>query len=174
MAWVIPTGISLRGKGKLLPCTYLLAETSALAENLVFDHYRLSQKILKQIQYEVRFLRDSWPFPEEALAVLVKAHNQADAPSTQREFYYIFFPYGRPLPLGRAFLPALMLYIFTHELVHMVRFALYEASYFAGKEKRELEEKRVHAKTREILKPVAFIPGLPETLEYFEKNHQRR
>jgi len=174
MAWFIPTGASLRRKGRLLPCAYLLAATSALAEELVFEHYALSTRTLKKLQYEIRFLKDTWPFPEEALAVLVKGRNEADSPSTKRESYLILFPYGRRIPFSRGFLPALMLYIFTHELVHMVRFARYEASYFAKNEQRMLEERKVHAKTREILKPLAFIPGLPETLEYFDQNYQRR
>ncbi len=169
MAWVIPQGPSLSRKGKLLSCGYILAEASALAEELVFEHYRLSPRILRRIQYEVRFLKDTWPFPEEALAVLVKGEGPV---SRRLDPYCILLPYGRPLPFSRAFLRALMLYIFTHELIHMVRFARYEASYYMGKQKRMTEEILVHLKAREILRAMAFWPGMPETLSYFDKTYE--
>ena len=169
MAWVLPAGRPLARRGRLLPCPHILAETSALAEELVFEHYGLSSRLLRQIQYEARFLKEGWPFPEEALAVLVRGR-RARGP----EPYCIFFPYGRPLPCSRAFLPALMLYIFTHELVHMVRFARYEASYYLEAERRGEEEARVHAKAREILRPLGYFPGLAETLERFDQIYAGR
>lgn len=169
MAWVLSAGRSLVRRGRLLPCPYILAETSALAEELVFEHYGLSSRLLRHLQYEARFLKEDWPFPEEALAVLVRGQ-RARGP----EPYCIFFPYGRPLPFSRAFLPALMLYIFTHELVHMVRFARYEASYHMKGERRREEEIRVHAKAREILRPLRNFPGLAETLERFDQIYARR
>ncbi|RUM88083.1 MAG: hypothetical protein DSZ24_04690 [Thermodesulfatator sp.] len=153
----------------MLPCPHILAETSALAEELVFEHYGLSSRLLRSLQYEARFLREGWPFPEEALAVLVRGQRPRGP-----EPYCIFFPYGRPLPCSRAFLPALMLYIFTHELVHMVRFVRYEVPYHLRMEKREEEEIRVHAKAREILSPLAHWPGLAETLERFDRIYLRK
>ncbi len=170
MAWFLPTRPFLRPKAKLLPCSYLLAETSALAEELVFERYAPSPRVQRQLWYEVKFLK-SWPFPSEALSALVKAENPSG--KRGRDLYYLFFPYARPLPFGRGFLPAFLLYIFTHELVHMVRFARYEASYFATPKERWEEERKVHRQTKELLKPIRFIPGLPETLAYFDQNYER-
>ena len=65
-----------------------------------------------------------------------------------------------------------MLYIFTHELIHMVRFARYEAYYYMHPQKRPAEETRVHRKAREILRALAFWPGMPETLSYFDKTYE--
>jgi len=136
-----------------------------LAEELVFEHFRLGPRFLRRLQYEVHFLKEDWPFPQEALAVLVRG----EGPVTRYlDPYWILLPYGRPLPFGRAFLPALLLYIFTHELIHMVRFSCYEASYYMKSMEKWREERLVHQKTREILKDLSFLPGLFETLHYFD------
>jgi len=166
MAWVLPQGPPVERRGRLLPCGYLLGEAAALAEDLVFEHFRLGPRFVRRLQYEVRFLKEDWPFPPEALAVLVKGEGLV---ARHLDPYWILLPYGRPLPFSRAFLPALLLYIFTHELVHMVRFARYEASYHMKPREKWQEEKLVHQKTREILTGLSFPPGLSETLRYFDQ-----
>ena len=52
-------------------------------------------------------------------------------------------------------LPQLLLYILTHELVHVVRFGAEYARFDAPMEERLEEERRVHGITRLILEPVA-------------------
>ncbi len=174
MAWILSTGESLKSRGRLLPCPRILAETSALAEEIVFEHYAPSPRLLKRLQYETLFFKGVWPFPGEALAVLLRTENSSPQNPSSREAYLILFPYGRSLPFGRGFLPALMLYIFTHELIHMIRFARYEAAYEMPPEKKLQEERWVHRKTRELLGPLHFIPGLPETLAYFDRHYEGR
>ncbi len=49
----------------------------------------------------------------------------------------------------------LLLYIVTHELVHVVRFGSGFAPYRAAAHRRWKEEERVHAITRGVLRPVA-------------------
>ena len=49
----------------------------------------------------------------------------------------------------------LLLYIVTHELVHVVRFGSGFAPYHAAEHRRWQEEERVHAITRGVLRPVA-------------------
>jgi hypothetical protein len=55
----------------------------------------------------------------------------------------------------------LLLYVITHELVHVVRFSQFLALFEAcGKEQAE-EEARVHQLTQEILAPLNFLELTP-------------
>ena len=58
------------------------------------------------------------------------------------------------------------LYIITHELIHIVRFSKFLQSFEASDQERMAEEKRVHQRTHEILKPVQ-LDGLSNVLEYY-------
>ncbi len=58
------------------------------------------------------------------------------------------------------------LYIITHELIHIVRFSKFLQSFEASAKERMAEEKRVHQKTHEILKPVQ-IEGLKNVLQFY-------
>jgi hypothetical protein len=49
----------------------------------------------------------------------------------------------------------LLLYVVTHELVHVVRFGSGFAHYHAAEHRRWQEEDRVHSITRGVLRPVA-------------------
>ncbi len=53
---------------------------------------------------------------------------------------------------------SLLVYIFTHELIHVVRFGAGYAAFHAGPTKRRLEETRVHAITRGVLRPALDAP----------------
>ncbi|MDO9515733.1 MAG: hypothetical protein Q7J01_06500, partial [Syntrophales bacterium] len=52
-------------------------------------------------------------------------------------------------------LEPLMLYIATHELVHVVRFNSREVDFDAPLEEKIAEEEKVHSITRNMLQPVA-------------------
>ncbi len=52
-------------------------------------------------------------------------------------------------------LPALLLYIATHELVHVIRFERGEGDFYATGTERIREEEIVHRTTRNVLKPGA-------------------
>jgi len=65
----------------------------------------------------------------------------------------------------------LVLYITTHELIHIVRFSKFLQSFDATPEETLAEEKRVHAKTRKILIPVN-VAGLNNVLEFYGKWHE--
>jgi hypothetical protein len=59
------------------------------------------------------------------------------------------------------------LYIITHELIHIVRFSKFLQSFDASAEERMAEEKRVHFRTHEILKPIQ-VKGLQKVLEFYD------
>lgn len=66
-------------------------------------------------------------------------------------------------------LDAFLLYILTHELIHIVRFSKYEQRY-ENKNEADVtldEEKKVHKFTHTILKPVSII-GLNKVFEFYK------
>ena len=58
-------------------------------------------------------------------------------------------------------------YIVTHELIHVVRFAKFLQRFDSTAAEQDIEEKRVHALTYDLLQP-SRIQGLPEVLAAFK------
>ncbi len=65
----------------------------------------------------------------------------------------------------------LMLYIATHELVHVMRFDREKINFDASQEEKNREEEKVHAITRNMLKSVVF-PDLNVVLDCFSDRYQ--
>ena len=61
-----------------------------------------------------------------------------------------------------------VLYIITHELIHIVRFSKFLQNFDASEEERVVEEKRVHKLTHDILSPVS-LEGVPFVLEFYRR-----
>ncbi len=67
-----------------------------------------------------------------------------------------------------ALLP-LLIYVITHELVHIVRFSHFHQLFDASEAEKAREEKRVHALTRQILQPFK-CPDLEEIALYYHSH----
>ena len=65
----------------------------------------------------------------------------------------------------------LMLYIATHELVHVMRFDREKVNFNASQGEKNREEEKVHAITRDMLKSVVF-PDLNVVLDCFSDRYQ--
>jgi hypothetical protein len=61
----------------------------------------------------------------------------------------------------------LLVYVFTHELVHIVRFCNFSQRFEVSTKDREKEERLVHATTYEILKELS-LPRLDYILNSYE------
>jgi len=59
------------------------------------------------------------------------------------------------------------LYIITHELIHIVRFAKFLIGFDVSSKEKLKEETRVHEKTHEILRPLN-VPGMQNAFEFYE------
>lgn len=145
----------------------MLASASTLAEELVGDFFGLGPRDWLGLQYQV--------FPagegaENVLATLALLESPALLPCRRRWFYGIFLAEGRVLSLaqGRSFLEALLLYIFTHELIHMVRFLKFRASFWMPAPLRFEEEKKVHQLCRKVLAGLA-LEDLGAVLSRFDE-----
>ena len=55
-------------------------------------------------------------------------------------------------------LEELLLYVLTHELIHVIRFERFLQAVEIGSEEKEEEERQVHTLTQEILAPIADEP----------------
>ncbi len=167
MPWFIPSRPdTLRTpRGKEALCPKLLAEVATLAEELVEDHFCLGG-FWRFLQYEVVLLKELWP--AGALASLIRAETKHILPHRRRDFYLILLPEKRLLQMGQGdYLRALLLYVFTHELVHMVRFVRFAASFWMPSAQRIKEEILVHQLTSKILRAVS-LPALKEIQLFFD------
>ncbi len=142
-----------------------LHRATALAEDLTGRFYCIPGREWHRYPYEVRTLADG-PGPEApAFADVVRMVPAARAPG-QAGVEQLFRIRLRDDAILEAVeerrdgieLYPLLLYIVTHELVHVVRFGSGFARYHAGAHHRRQEEARVHAITRGVLRPAADAP----------------
>ncbi len=151
------------------------------AEKLAAGYFRLSAGELKEHRYDVktRAHLEQHEVKGEVFAHLCRyRYEKAKTEEKLSDFYFyrICLQDDRILDaVHRAssfvkFSP-LMLYIATHELVHVLRFDREKVSFDASPEEKDREEEKVHAITRNILKSVAF-PDLGVVLDCFSDRYQ--
>jgi hypothetical protein len=138
------------------------------AERLVWTFYVLSGRESERIRYEVKTLRDLHPgeVRDDALAHLVcyECVRRVGAHVVQQyELYRICLQDHRLLEVARALprpfdLRALLLYVLTHELVHVVRFAQKLQRIDLPVDERAIEEAVVERTTWRILASVRAYP----------------
>jgi len=139
--------------------------TFSKAEKLAEKHFHLSPEDWETHRYEVKTLADleEHEIYNRAFAHLCKYYYESED-SVDKEknihFYRICLQDNRILNAverGSSFikLMPLMLYIATHELIHIVRFNRGESDFEAPMEEKIKEEERVHSITRNILRPIA-------------------
>lgn len=159
----------------------LLTVSDALdiAEDATGNYYKFSMRQWKRHRYEIKTLfslnRDE--ISKKAFAVLNKGSRIIGGfePKTKsRDFYFICLQDHRILgALKRdkelGLLP-LLVYIFTHELVHIVRFCNFLQRFDASGKQKEKEETVVHAKTYEILGNFS-LPKMDYVLDAY-KDHR--
>jgi hypothetical protein len=134
----------------------LLTRAIRRGEELVADHYRIPMLPCKQYPYEVVTLSEIQG-PErarEALAHLVVY--ERSRPAGAEHLYRICLQddaiLRRAGSEGDDWLCALLVYVLTHELVHVVRFQRAEQSYQAPASTRQREEDEVHRITLGLLR----------------------
>ena len=157
----------------------LVSDALDIAEDAIGNFFKFSLGQWKRHSYDVRTLsaltKDE--IRPNAFALLNKSSKaMADFESKvrHRDFYFICLQdhsilnaLKRDKDLG---LLALMVYVFTHELVHIVRFCNFLKRFDVSEVERDKEEKIVHSKTYEILKDLP-VPKLDYILDSY-KNHR--
>lgn len=135
------------------------------AEKLTTTYFRLSHEKMKAYRYEVKTLAhlEDCEINDRAFAHLCKYSSQKGTDINNLDkfhFFRICLQDNRILDAverANSFikLNPLMLYIATHELVHVIRFNSGEIDFDAPLEEKVKEEEKVHYITRNILKSTA-------------------
>ena len=137
-----------------------------IAEENTGDFYKFSCDQWKRHHYDVKTLSslNDEEITSDAFALLNKRSRIItgfDSRTKERDFYFICLQDHQILKaLGRdknlGVLP-LLVYVFTHELVHIVRFCNFNQRFDLPGVNRDAEEKIVHATTYEILKYISLL-----------------
>jgi len=151
------------------------------AEKIAGQYFHLSPEKMKQHRYDVKTLAylENHEVKDGTFAHLCKYNYKKDEDKSGLEglhFYRVCLQDNQILNAverGHSFvkLIPLMLYIATHELVHIIRFDAGEAAFDAPLEEKEREEENVHAITRDILQP-SIYPDVKIILECFSSRYK--
>lgn len=152
----------------------------AMAEELVSNAYKMSENQWLRRRYDVSTLAElaADEIVDGPFAQVVRFSGRLKGTSlgsSAYDYYKICLQDHSILAAlqdspGMQLFP-LVLYITTHELIHIVRFSKFLQNFDATPDETLAEEKRVHAKTRKILIPVN-VTGLNDVLEFYGKWHE--
>jgi hypothetical protein len=149
----------------------------AMAEELVSNFYKMSASEWLHPKYDVKTRVDLAPdeIVDGPFAQIIRYEGQLkdnSLGSTSYDFYKICLQDHAILSAlkmepGLALHP-FILYVITHELIHIVRFSKFLQNFDASTDERMAEEKRVHKFTHDILSPVR-LEGVPFVLEFYRR-----
>ncbi len=152
-------------------------ESVAMAEELVSEYYKMSASEWLRPKYDVKTRVDL--SPDEVVpgpfAQVIRYEGRlenASLGSSSYDFYKICLQDHEILAAldqnKKLVLLPFLLYIVTHELIHIVRFRKFIQIFNAKPEERMREEAKVHELTHDILHPVS-ISGIDEVLHFYVK-----
>jgi len=140
-----------------------LAEALRIAEEVTSDYYKFSSGQWRRRPYDVK-TKVEWgglSCGDPVFAVLNKGVQRDEIlwpRAKARDYYFILLEDDKILSAvardDKVGLLPLMLYVFTHELIHIVRFSSFIQRYDVTAELREEEERRVHQITYEVLRKI--------------------
>jgi hypothetical protein len=148
---------------------------AAMAEELVSNHYKMSASQWLNRRYDIRTLADLDPgeIIDGPFAQIIRYEGyrrNRSLGSSAYDFYKICLQDHTILAALAEHLQLqlfpFILYIVTHELIHIVRFTKFLQQFDAAPQERQAEEKRVHAATHRVLAQIT-IPGLSDVLEFY-------
>jgi hypothetical protein len=145
------------------------------AEMLLSRYYCIPDREWPAYVYDVRTLADLAPgeLSNNILAHISKYEAVSEKFGRKRfDFYGICLQDHNILAAcrrrtGGISLEPLMLYVLTHELVHVIRFANQPSKFFMSGTDQFAEEQRVHRITREVLR-MKHDPALLPVLQAYE------
>ena len=157
----------------------LLNRAVDVSEEIISDYFSLTTDYWLKNPYEVKTMKEAGEIviPEGAYAHLMKygkVVGDKDSGTDDRHLYRIVVYDCRVLEAtgGReAVLWPFLVYIMTHELIHITRFARFEC--MVSLDDKRAEEDRVHDLTSEVLARVP-VSGLGDVIEFFDGRHQEQ
>ncbi len=159
-----------------------------IAEGLAGDYFKIDLANHDQFPFDLETL-ENLAEPEKthrALAQVCKykyEKRKCQRKISPREFYRICLQDDKILSRVRVeteeLLRPLLLYVITHELIHVIRFSMEPTKFHLGLEGKKLEEKSVHRMTHEVLESIRD-PNVETLLERYrphwegEKSHETK
>jgi hypothetical protein len=147
----------------------------AMAEELVSNYYKMSASQWLGPRYDVKTLAELTPAeiihgPFAQIIRYKGRRKNTSLGSASYDFYNICLQ-DHTIQSTVERTPGIelfpfSLYIITHELIHIVRFSKFLQNFEASERDRMAEEKRVHRRTHDILKPVQ-VTGLARVLGFY-------
>ena len=138
----------------------ILGPAVDLAEDVVSDHYRFSESFwIDKGRWELKTLTHlkTREKTDLALAQIIKYSGPAGSGHRSRDFFRICLQDHRLMSVSREGgldLHALLCYVVSHELIHVVRFARHDQLFEAPARARQEEERLVHDLTCRLLNPL--------------------
>jgi len=139
-----------------------LNEALDIAEDATGNFYKFSLGQWKRHRYDVKTLSSlkANEVAQQAFALLNKGArvvSSFESKTKSRDFYFI---------KALGFLP-LLVYVFTHELIHIVRFCNFFQRFDVSGKEKDKEEAIVHETTFEVLENLA-LPKLDYVLDSYQ------
>jgi hypothetical protein len=149
----------------------------ALAEEVTSNYYKYSASQWRRSRYDIQTLKDlrGPEITNQAFAQILRyiGHPSGSTLGSSRfDFYkvclqdHVILQALKRDPTLALF--ALMVYVVTHELVHIVRFSRFLQSFEAYPTARMEEESRVHTLTADILR-AARVSGMESVVEGYQQ-----
>jgi hypothetical protein len=153
----------------------LLKEAAVIAEEITFDFFKLSAAHWRRARYDILTLEglsreEISPHAHALVAKYKGCPHNSSLQSAWFDFYRVCLQDHNILKTLEAS-PALslfplLLYIVTHELVHVIRFSQFLALFESAEAEKAIEETRVHQLTQKILAPLNLL-DLPLVIRYY-------
>jgi hypothetical protein len=158
----------------------ILKEAAVIAEEVISDFFKLSGSYWRRARYDILTLEAlrAEEISPHALALVAKyngCHQDRVLQSAVFDFYRVCLQDHNILKMLEKYddlsLFPLLVYVVTHELIHIVRFSQFLALFDAPEEGKHEEERRVHRLTQEILAPLK-VRDLPPVIKYYDDKLQ--
>jgi hypothetical protein len=158
----------------------ILKEATVIAEEVTSDFFKLSGSHWRRARYDILTLEAlrAEEISPHALALVAKyngRHQDRVLQSAIFDFYRVCLQDHNILKMLEKYddlsLFPLLVYVVTHELIHIVRFSQFLALFEAPEEGKHEEEQRVHRLTQEILAPLK-VRDLPPVIRYYNDKLQ--
>jgi hypothetical protein len=152
---------------------FTVSEALHIAEDKIGDFYKLSLVQWKRHRFSVRTLAElnKEEITYEVFALLEKRYRTHRVLNASEDHYSICLQDHEILKATKrdkhVVLLPLLVYVFTHELVHIVRFCNFIQRFDAKGKDRDKEERLVHSTTYDILKKIA-MPNLDYVLDSYQ------
>ncbi|MBF0227641.1 MAG: hypothetical protein HQK76_19510 [Desulfobacterales bacterium] len=157
----------------------IVSESVSIAEDRVSNFYKMSSNEWVKLQYDIRTLKDLLPDEisnghfAQILRYTGKKNNKL-LPSFSFDHFRVCIQdhsiISTLINKNNIRLLPFMIYVVTHELVHIVRFMKFRQFFFAPDKTKEAEEIFVNKKTYEILSDMK-ISGIQDVLDFYAFSH---